>query len=200
MFSLKGIVLTYISPIVHKAVKMIFLRWERDTANWYSYMLFSKQLHWICYLIRSFSTVLIEWNFEIGGCRHSKFRMSMLESKHAYSSYQVVRAVVTWKRAVTKSNRSEDLIRWISMIRLGHGCSKFRMVASAEFEILLNQYCWKWLKFSEIACWKAWHYSSRKNINIRICHTDNTCTEKYDGITHFVWITQYTTLISRCDA
>ena len=46
MISFKGIVLTYISPIVYKAVKMKLLRWERDTANWYGAMLFSKQLHW----------------------------------------------------------------------------------------------------------------------------------------------------------
>ena len=69
--------------------------------------------------------------------------------------------------AVIQSNRSDDLIRWVCVIRLGHGCSKFRMSVSAEFEILLNEYCWKWSKLSAIAGWKAWHYSSRKNINIQ---------------------------------
>ena len=68
----------------------------------------------------------------------------MPESNHAYSSYQVVRPVELRHCPFSSHNRSDDLIQRICMLRLKHGHSKFQMSASTDFEILLNQYCWKW--------------------------------------------------------
>ena len=114
--------------------------------------------------LQSFSTVFIEYNLELGGHRHPKFRTSMLESNHAYSSYQVVWPVRLRHCPFSSHNRSDDLIWWICMLRLEHGRSKFQISASTDFEILLHDYCWKWSynvsNFNAIACWKAWHHIS----------------------------------------
>ena len=93
---------------------------------------------------QSFSTLLIEWNLELGGYRHPKLRTSMPESNHANSSYQVLWPVRLRHCPFASQNRSDDLIRWIFMLWLKHGLSKFQMSASTDFEILLNEYCWKW--------------------------------------------------------
>ena len=129
----------------------------------YNVMLFSQQLHSISIIFNSThwveSRTRRTQTSEISNIHVRVEACILIVSSHPTCS---IVSLPDWSH-----NRSDDLIRWVCMLRLGHGRSKFQMPASTDFNILLNEYCWKWLKFSEIACWKAWHYSSRKNINIQ---------------------------------
>ena len=101
------------------------------------------------------SREVTECDQEIGKRGHLEFSTSILESKHAYLSYQVIRSV---QNMIPGSDAIKQ-IEWLDTMNV-HALTRVWMSKILIVRVHKFPDHTQW-KISETACSKAWHYSSR---------------------------------------